>query len=222
MGRLPFSEEQFFEVFAVYNQAVWPVPVVLTILALGAVALAWRRPGMAGRWIGAFLAGLWTWTGVAYHLLHFTEVNPAARLFGALFVLQGVLFLWWGPVHGGLRLTRPTGARGTVAAVVLGYALLAYPLLGVLAGHGSMSGPTFGAPCPTVIYTFGLLLLVRAPPLWLLAIPVFWAVVGSSAVLAFHVWQDGGLLVGAALTIGFVLRERRPERHPVRKAPAGR
>lgn len=219
MGRLPFSEEQFFEVFAAYNQAVWPAPVVLTILALGGAALVWRRPHAATPWVTAFLAGLWTWTGVAYHLPHFTEVNPAARVFGTLFVIQGVLFLWWGPVRGDLRFIRPAGARGAAAAVVLGYSLLGYPLLGVLAGHGWTTGPTFGAPCPVVIYTFGLLLLLRLPPLWLLAIPVFWALVGSSAVVAFQVWQDAGLLVSAVLAMGILVRERRGR---ASRSPSGR
>ena len=222
MGSLPFTERQFFEVFAAYNQAVWPAPIVLTILALGAAALAWRRPGAAAAWITTFLAGLWVWTGIAYHLLHFSEINPAARVFGALFVIQGGLFLWWGPVRGELSFVRPDGVRGTVAGLVLGYALFLYPLLGLLAGQGFMTGPTFGAPCPAVIYTFGMLLLTRNPPLWLLAIPVLWALVGSSAFVAFQVWQDAGLLLSAVLTIVFVVRERRTNGHTLREARASR
>jgi hypothetical protein len=222
MGSLPFTEQQFFEVFAAYNQAVWPAPIVLTILALGGAALAWRRPGMVDGWIAAFLAGLWMWTGIAYHMIHFSEINPAARAFGALFVIQGGLFLWWGPVRGELTFVRPDGLRGTMAAVVLAYALFVYPLLGILAGQGFMTGPTFGAPCPAVIYTFGMLLLMRSPPLWLLAIPVLWALVGSSAVWAFHVWQDAGLLLSAVLAIVFVVRERRRDGHQLRDATASR
>lgn len=222
MGPLPFTEDQFFEVFAAYNRAVWPAPIVLTLLALGAAALAWRRPGAVDAWIAAFLAGLWMWTGIAYHLLHFSDINPAARVFGALFVVQGGLFLWWGPVRGVVSFARPVGVRGAVAAVVLGYALFLYPLLGFLAGQRLMAGPTFGAPCPAVIYTFGMLLLMRSPPLWLLAIPVLWALVGSSAFVAFQVWQDAGLLVSAVLAIVFVVRERRMNRHELREASASR
>lgn len=220
MGSLPFTERQFFEVFAAYNQAVWPAPIILTILALAGAALAWRRPGAVDRWIMAFLAGLWMWTGIAYHLLHFSEINPAARVFGALFVVQGGFFLWWGSVRGEASFVRPEGVRGTVAALILGYALFLYPLLGTLAGQELMAGPTFGAPCPAVIYTFGMLLLMRRPPLWLLAIPLLWALVGSSAFVAFHVWQDAGLLVGAVLTIALIVRARRTDRRSFRKAGA--
>ena len=39
--QLPFSIEQFFEIIRNYNGAVWPAQVPLTLLAVGAVALAW-------------------------------------------------------------------------------------------------------------------------------------------------------------------------------------
>lgn len=221
MGRLPFTEDQFFQVFAAYNRAVWPAPVVLTLLALGVAVLVWRRPGAAGPWAAWFLAALWTWTGAVYHLLHFLEINPAAVLFGALFLIQGGLILWWGGIRGALRFRPPSGWRGALAGGVLAYALVVYPLIGVATGHGLFTGPTFGAPCPAVIYTLGLFLLVRDLPPWLLLVPVIWALVGSSAVFAFAVWQDAGLLLGAVLTTAVVIRDRvRERRHPRRASAA--
>lgn len=50
----------------------------------------------------------------AYHLLHFAPINPAARIFGAAFLLQGLLFLAaaahgrplaFAPIRGDWRLT---------------------------------------------------------------------------------------------------------------------
>jgi hypothetical protein len=42
------------------------------------------------------------------------------------------------------------------------YALLIYELLGYWAGHGLMAGPMLRvAPCPTTIFTIGVLLLAR-------------------------------------------------------------
>lgn len=47
------------------------------------------------------------------------------------------------------------------------------PSLGVAIGHTYPAQPTFGLPCPTTIFTFGLLLWVRPPVPWsLLVIPV--------------------------------------------------
>ena len=39
------------------------------------------------------MAALWIWMGVAYHMLFFSQINKAAYLFGALFILEGILLL---------------------------------------------------------------------------------------------------------------------------------
>ncbi|MEX0892509.1 MAG: DUF6064 family protein [Gemmatimonadota bacterium] len=149
--------------------------------------------------MAAFLAVLWGWTGLAYHLLYFTAINPAAYAFGGLFLLQAALFAWWGVVRGGLRFRTDDSVRQALAGAVLLYALVLYPLAGAAAGQRYMASPTFGAPCPAVIYTFGLLLLARRVPPWLVVIPVAWAVIGTSAVFAFGVVQDLGLVVSGAV-----------------------
>lgn len=164
-------------------------------------AAAALRSGGARREAG--IAPLWAWTGVAYHLVHFTAINPAANVFGALFLLQAALFLWWGVGRGRLEYHRPTGLRAAASGAILLHALVVYPLLGGLAGHAYMASPTFGAPCPAVIYTFGVLLLADTVPLWLLVVPALWALIGSTAVLAFGVYQDLGLILSAALTAAF-------------------
>jgi hypothetical protein len=209
MGSVPFTVDQFFGVFAAYNGAVWPAQLVLIAAAVAALALALTRAPGRDRWVSGVLALLWAWTGIAYHLVHFTEINPAARVFGALFVLQSALFLWWGVVRGRLEYGRRGGARAAAAGVILLYALVVYPLLGALAGHAYMASPTFGAPCPAVIYTFGILLLAEVVPLWLLVVPVLWALLGSTAVLAFGVYQDLGLILSAVLAVALVVHDRR-------------
>jgi hypothetical protein len=90
------------------------------------------------------------------------------------------------------------------------YALVIYPLLGYALGHGYPRSPTLGLPCPTVIFTFGLLLLTTSPlPSWLLAIPFLCGLVGFSAVWVFGILEDVGLLVAALLGAGLLLyRER--------------
>ena len=224
MGSVPFTAEQFFGVFAAYNEAVWPAQLVLIAAAVAVLALAWSRGAGRDRWVSGFLALLWAWTGIAYHLVHFTEINPAARAFGALFVLQAALFLWWGVGRGKLEYGRTRGVRATAAWAILLYAIVVYPLLGSLAGHAYMASPTFGAPCPVVIYTFGVLLLAGTVPLWLLVVPVLWALLGSTAVLAFGVYQDLGLILSAVLALTLLIRTRRRGTgdarvpHPARRA----
>lgn len=41
--QLAFTPEQFFDVFRQYNEAVWPVQIILNLLALAAISfLVWR------------------------------------------------------------------------------------------------------------------------------------------------------------------------------------
>ena len=55
--QLPFTVEQFFGVFRMYNSAVWPAQVLLLLLAaLAVIFIALRRPwsGVAvGDWLGS-------------------------------------------------------------------------------------------------------------------------------------------------------------------------
>jgi hypothetical protein len=46
---LPFTQEQFFEIFPAYNVAVWPAQFVLNVLAIAMVVLVLRAPERAGR-----------------------------------------------------------------------------------------------------------------------------------------------------------------------------
>ena len=215
---MPFTAEQFFGVFRTYNEAIWPAQVVLLAAALVATALAVSRGRAKAPWIWGFLGALWIWTGAVYHFAHFRAINPAATAFAALFVLQGGLLLWRGARVGGLPFQASRDGYGAAAGALIVYALAVYPVVGLLAGHGYFGGPTFGAPCPVVIYTFGMLLLAPGAPAWLFAIPLAWAALGWSAVTAFGVVQDVGLPVGAAVVIvALVLRRR--ERRAVARAP---
>ena len=89
---LPFTREEFIGLFAQYNLAVWPVQILAYVLGIAMVASLWRPSRTADRLIAGGLAAMWLWTGIAYQWMHFAAINPAALGFGAMFVLQGVLF----------------------------------------------------------------------------------------------------------------------------------
>ncbi|MBX3602073.1 MAG: hypothetical protein KF863_15740 [Rubrivivax sp.] len=209
---LPFTREQFFDVFARYNAAVWPAQVAAYLLGVAAV-LALLRPSPAGhRLVAGVLAAMWIWTGVAYHGLHFAPINPAALAFGALFVVQGLLFAVAGVARQRL-VFGPT--RGWAAALGWGlgaYAAVLYPLLGLWSGHAWPVQPTFGiTPCPVTLFSCGLLLLTTAPvPRWLLLIPVLWSLVGGSAAFLLGVPQDWPLLFSGLAVVLLALRDRQP------------
>jgi hypothetical protein len=117
--------------------------------------------------------------------------------------LQGLLFFAYGGIADRLTLRFQSGWRGALALIV--YAAVAYEVVGHFSGHGWPRAPLFGvAPCPTTIFTFGVLLLSTRPlPVLLLAIPLLLAAVGSTAAVLLGVPEDLGLavagLIGAAL-----------------------
>lgn len=204
----PFTPEQFLDVMIRYNQAVWPMQVVLYVVAAALIWLA-AQPGHP-RWVGLILGVLWVWMGVAYHWIFFTAINPAAWVFGAFFVLQGLLFVHVGAV-GDLALRFDPDAFGWTGAAFLLYALVVYPLLGTALGHAYPASPTFGLPCPTTIATFGLLLWAAKPvPVRVVVIPALWSLIGASAAFQFGIREDYGLLVAGVLgTILVLMKNRR-------------
>jgi hypothetical protein len=98
------------------------------------------------------------------------------------------------------------GLRGLAAWALITYAAVIYELLGYVAGHGLMNGPLFGiAPCPTTIFTVGVLLVTRGRLALLLSIiPVLWALIGTSAALFLGVPEDLGLAVSVIVLLAVV------------------
>lgn len=150
---MPFSTEQFFEVFRRYNEAVWPAQLLLLAGGLVTLVLAFRPGRRAGRAASAILAVLWLWMGAVYHIGSFRKINPVAVVFGVVFVLQAGLFAWMGVSRGRLTFHAERSARGVAGAFLILYALGIYPIVAALIGHRYPAAPTFGLPYPTTIFT---------------------------------------------------------------------
>ena len=204
---LPFTRDQFLANLVAYNEAIWPAQPAAFAMAIFAMILLFWRPAMADRLIAGILATMWVWTGIAYHWLHFIEINRAALIFGALFVAQGALLAYVGVVRNHLRFDLGSGLAASVGMAFLAYALIFYPLLGILTGHAYPEMPVFGVtPCPVTIFTFGLFLLA-GPTLtrWLLAIPLIWSLIGGSAAFLLGVPQNSLLLVSGVIAVPLVV-----------------
>ena len=239
---IPFTPQQFMDVFLNYNLSVWPMQIVLNLLALVAVWFCWKQTKFSSRIVAFILTLLWFWTGIVYHLHFFSEINPAAYLFGTLFVAQGLIFMYAGVVRGGYpgqmgnkghRENQGSGDLNLSGALVFGlqmdlagslglimvlYALIIYPLLGHALGHVYPRSPTFGLPCPTTIFTFGLLLWTgyrgtgrKALPLpvWVYIIPFIWALIGLSAVFRLGIYEDLGLIISGMIAVAVLIRRAR-------------
>ncbi len=200
---IPFNIVQFFDIFARYNESVWPMQVILVVLALAAIVSLYIRQPFGGRLIAAVLTLLWAWMGIAYHFVFFTAINPAAWLFGAVFLAGAGWFALTGVLNGRMRFSPRGGAHGWAGWILILFALVVYPLLGLYFGHRYPAMPTFGLPCPTTIFTIGILMFAMPPvPRSVFIVPVLWAAVGSMAAFRLGVFQDMGLL--AAGLVGVV------------------
>lgn len=206
---LPFTLEQFMQVFRDYNLQVFPAQIILMVLAGIIIALSFFKISHSDRMISGMLSVLWLWMGIVYHWGYFSGINKAAYLFGGLFVFQGALFLFTGLFHNALIFKYKNDLKGWVGVALLFYALVVYPVLGHALGHRYPASPTFGLPCPTTIFTFGILLWVdRRPPFYLLIIPLLWALVGSSAALNLGIREDFGLPLAGLATVWLRWRHR--------------
>jgi hypothetical protein len=200
---LPFTQDAFFAVFGRYNTLVWPLIPIFYLLGAASVALLFRPSRAAALFISLTLAAMWLVNGVGYHWAFFREINPAAPIFGAIFVLQAALLILLSFRNADLRFTVRLDGRSTIGLMLVLFAATLYPVWGWLAGHVWPQMPAFGvAPCPTTIFTIGILLMgswhvVR----WLLILPGVWAAVGGSAAILLGVPQDFALLAALVLLI---------------------
>jgi hypothetical protein len=199
--QLPFTKEQFFDLFAAYNVGLWPALIALwsASVVFSTLLLSSQRP--PNRWISALLAAHWAWSALAYQAAFFTRINPAAWLFAALFLVQAALFLWLGVVRGRLSFAPWRNRWAVVAWLLVAYSL-AYPMINAVDHRTVWRIPTFGVPCPTTIFTAGLLMLAT-PRSWRLStVPVIWSLIGGSAAPLLSVRADYALpMAGMALAI---------------------
>lgn len=210
---MPFTTEQFLRVFEKYNQTIFPMQFVLTLVRIVAVGLAVSQKPFGNKTISGLLGFLWLWAGIIYHLIFFTKISPPAYIFAALFVFQGWLFLYEGVVRNRLSFRASQKIYGILGAILIVYALAIYPLIGYALGRTFPTSPTFGVPCPTTIFTFGLLLWTdKKIPSSLLIVPILWSIVGTSAALSFGIKEDFGLLIAGTIgTASIIQRNLTPK-----------
>lgn len=198
--RLPFTVEQFFDVFSQYNVAVWPAQAVLTALAVLCVLVTFSSLRWRELCISTILAVLWLWLALAYHWAFFSRINPLAVAFALLSAAGALLFLWHGVHHRGLHFRWQSRPMDWVGAALVGYALVIYPVLNALTGHRYPGTATFGLPCPTTLFTIGVLAWLEAPyPRSVLVVPLLWCLVGVQAAFLLDMPADLAL-APAALT----------------------
>lgn len=219
--KLPFTQTQFLEVFAAYNEAVWPLQIVLNAVAIAMLIVAIRAPEKAGRLvcIGLPCSGRGSRSAITCP----SSGRSIQRLFFAGISLAAAgTFLWLGVFRSSLQFHCPHGrpedhrpCRNLVRAV-------GYPIIGKATGHSYPATPTFGLPCPTTIFTFCILLMGARPlPRWVLAAPMAWAAIGVAAAFSLGVSQDFALVVMLMLGSYMLVFNQRPAKRASHPKPLG-
>lgn len=207
--KTPFTTGQFFEVFERYNETVFPFQLVIIALGIAGLYLLHSKWSAKSKLIGAYLGGLWIWMGVVYHIIFFAEINTAAYAFGGMFILQGLLILYYSFIGKKLFFSFSFQARDYIGYFFIIFGLIIYPVVGYFIENSFARTISLGLPCPTTIMTFGFFMLSREKfPRVLLIIPLLWAVIGLSAVFNFGVYQDMMILVSALVAAYFLFRKK--------------
>ena len=202
---LPFTRDQFFSIFGSYNEALWPFAIALWLASFAAFICLGRGKEGRQRFINLLLVTHWLWAAIAYHIAFFQRINPAAWLFGGLFLIQALLFAGYGVIGGRLKYSPGRSLRNVLSNGLIAYALI-YPAIGWLEGFSFPRMPTFGIPCPTTLLTVGFLLAADRPlPAALTPIPIVWAFIAGSAAFQLGVHADLMLLAAGISLLLYVI-----------------
>ncbi|MBU1008907.1 MAG: hypothetical protein KKD74_02115 [Bacteroidetes bacterium] len=206
---MPFSSDQFFHVFELYNKALFPIQILLVLIGFAGLLLLHTRLESRHKLLGAMLGGLWIWSGLVYHILYFSSINKAAFVFGGLFIVQGILMLISVFKKGNLVFSvAGNHTRVFLAYFLILFGLAIYPVIGYVVQPGILRIISLGLPCPTTIFTFGFFLLAfKGFPRHLLIIPAIWSLIGTSAAINFGVYQDVMLLISAVIGLFYLVRK---------------
>jgi len=198
------TAEQLLGVFAAYNAQIWPMQIAAYLLGIAGFVLAFRKNKFSNRLIPAILAFFWLWVALAFWLPSAGQGFAPGYIFAGIFLIQGLIFL--------PQVLKPKLVFGFQANLVswagiafVLYALVGYPLFGMLIGHTYPYAPPFGlTPCPLVTFTFGLFLLtVQKIPKALLIIPFFYALSGFLWV-SIGIMEDIGMILSGLVGLWLI------------------
>lgn len=203
------SIDMLLSSFEQYNLAIWPMQVVAYLLCIAALVLAVTRIRYSNRIIAVILAFFWLWLGIRFWLWS-ASAFPPGYVFGALCVIQGVLFLV-GVARPNVSFRVGTDVYSIVGILFIVYALVGYPVLGHLVGHIYPQTVLVGVfSCPTTVFTFGLLLCTdRKVPKYLLIAPLLYSLSGFLWTY-MGVVEDIGLIIAGLLGVSLIVyRDRK-------------
>ena len=205
------SQNLFYKRMLEYNTDVFPLMICSYIFVVFLLVIIGTKIQMKNRLSGFFLSFLFVFIGLITFIYYFGVVHSQYYVWGSLWVLQGIAFFLHSGIKNSMLIEYKKDCKTAVATILLFSALIIYPVIGFLTGHGYPTGPIFGiAPCPVTIFTFALLILNRrAFPITLLIIPFLWSLTGIYAIFFLHVYQDAIEVIAGITGLFFILHENK-------------
>jgi hypothetical protein len=176
-------------------------------LAIGVIALLFTKWKHSGRLIAGVIAFLWLWSGLVTIILFFGTVSSQYYFWGTLWIIQGVVFVYYGLLKPGFQFRSNKDLSTYLGFLLILYALIVYPIIGTLSGHKFPGGPIFGvAPCPVCIFTFGIFMMTRKRiPVYIFVFPLIWSILGIYAAIRMNVFADIGMAFAGVTGTAFIL-----------------
>jgi hypothetical protein len=207
---LPITFKQFLELIANYNQAVWPMQIVAYILGIAALFFAFKETKYSSRIISAILAFFWLWVGIAFSLMYVSKIWKLNIVTGILFIIQAILFLIVGVFKPNIPFRFRPDVYGVIGIIFIAYAIIGYPIIEYFLGRSYSQFLYIGiVPCPTTVFTFGLLLwMAKKLPKYILIIPFIISLDGILAI-PLGVYEDIGMVIAGLLgTFMIIYRDK--------------
>lgn len=196
---IPFTPEIHNRLFERTHEAFWPWHFLLAGLYLLFAVLLIRKKGKEASLIpGVFCI----WVGFYFCFHFYAELTWAGRIFGGMFMGQGLLLMVMGVTGTDQKdiSFRPSFSQA-LGLFLLGGGLLLYPFIALLTGAGWAQSELAGLhPDPTAITSLGFILYVFSGwRFWLAAfLPLLWCVLNSQILRVLEEPRATGLLVVAA------------------------
>jgi hypothetical protein len=206
----PLDAQQVLEDFKAYNHTDWLLCLIFLLLAAGTLFVVIYKPTISGKLVPIIIAFLWMIMGRASYSPFHSTINDNENIFGLLFILESILFLRYALIAS-QNFTLKKDKYGIASSILILYALVFYPVVAHSAGHVKNFYVSFGLPCQSSIFIYGLLLLSQQRlPFYMLVIPFIWSITGFSAAMKTNLYEDAGLVVAVAILIALNSMKQKP------------
>jgi len=207
---VPFTLDEFLDMLTGYNTAFWPLQIVVYSIAVIALIFIFIKSSYSGKFVSGVLAFFWLWIGIIFNFIYFSRLYPLANVFAILFVIEGIILAVAGVFKKDLSFTFKVDIYGVTGGLIIFYSLIGYPAIEYLQGRGYPQLLSFGlVPCPTAIFTLGLLLWSeRKLPKYILIIPFLYSLSGIIPILLGIVEDIGLVIAGLSAAILIQYRDR--------------